>query len=216
MKSTIQEEIANVMGGNFSDPQVGSAGKIAGMDAPIGCPTPLTKKSCLPTRQARNKEDQERITKLVTLLLGKTFSREELTETKKPNNSLSISTGKASISGIGDQAAQSLPPAKNVPIKPNKIVTGVNGLRTDTPVIARVVSDLMDAKKRFPSMNLDPARAAIDGNYVYKMKNGTDQVYRYNGLKGIEMPLFRSEEDSDMDQMMDNAIAKHFDKHRIR
>ena len=216
MKLNLQEEIANVMGGNFSNPQVGEPGNIAGMSAPLGCPTPLTKKNCIPTRQAANKKQQEKRSKIVAMLMGRQFAPEELSETKK-GNALSIAGGKSPISGLGDATALSLPPAKNVPVSSNKITTGVNGLKTDTPVIARVVSDLMDAKQRFPSMNLNPARAATDGNYVYKTKNVTNQADQYNNLKGIEMgAFFRSDEDSTTDELVNDTLTKHFNKHTIR
>ena len=217
MKLNLQEEIANAMGGNFSDPQVGEPGNIAGMSVPLGCPTPTTKKDCMPARQAANKKQQEKRSKIVAMLMGRQFAPEELSENKVKGNALSVAGGKAPISGLGDTTALSLPPAKNVPVNPNKITTGVNGLKTDTPVIARVVSDLMSAKERFPSMNLDPARAAIDGNYVYKTKNVADQAGQYNNLRGIEMGVFfRSDEDSTTDELVNDTLAKHFDKHRIR
>ena len=217
MKLNLQEEIANVMGGNFSDPQVGEPGPIAGMSVPLGCPTPTTKKDCMPARQAANKKQQEKRSKIVAMLMGRQFAPEELSENKVKGNALSVAGGKPPISGLGDGTALSLPPAKNVPVKPNKVTTGVNGLKTDTPVIARVVTDLMDAKKRFPSMNLDPARAAVDGNYVYKTKNVANQADQYNGLKRLEMAFFRSDdEDSTTDELVNDTLIKHFDRHIIR
>ena len=217
MKSNLPEEIANAMqgagaeGANFANPQVGKSGNaIAGMQAPLGYPTPLT-------RQVANKKQQEKRSKIVALLMGKQLAPEELSE-KKGGTSLAVvgAEGKV-ISGLGGQGALSLPPAKNVPVNPNKITTGVNGLKTDTPVIVRVVSDLMSAKERFPSMNLDPARAAIDGNYTYKVKNVTNQADQYNNLRGIEMTtFFRSDEDSTTDELVNDTLKRHFDKHKIR
>jgi len=219
MKLNLQEEIANAMqgagagGANFANPQIGEPGNIAGMSAPLGCPTPITKKDC---RQAANKKQQEKRSKIVAMLMGRQFAPEELSE-KKGGTSLSVIGGKPPISGLGDATALSLPPAKNVPVNPNKITTGVNGLKTDTPVIARVVSDLVSAKERFPSMNLNPARAAIDGNYVYKTKNVTNQADQYNNLRGVEMGVFfRSDEDSITDELVNDTLVKHFDKHKIR
>ena len=217
MKFNLPEEIANAMqgagaeGANFANPQVGKSGNaIAGMQAPLGYPTPLT-------RQVANKKQQEKRSKIVALLMGKQLAPEELSE-KKGGTSLAVvgAEGKV-ISGLGGQGALSLPPAKNVPVNPNKITTGVNGLKTDTPVIVRVVSDLMSAKERFPSMNLDPARAAIDGNYTYKVKNVTNQADQYNNLRGIEMTtFFRSDEDSTTDELVNDTLKRHFDKHKIR
>ena len=217
MKFNLPEEIANAMqgagaeGANFANPQVGKSGNaIAGMQAPLGYPTPLT-------RQVVNKKEQEKRSKIVALLMGKQLAPEELSE-KKGGTSLAVvgAEGKV-ISGLGGQGALSLPPAKNVPVNPNKITTGVNGLKTDTPVIVRVVSDLMSAKERFPSMNLDPARAAIDGNYTYKVKNVTTQADQYNNLRGLEMTtFFRSDEDSTTDELVNDTLKKHFDKHKIR
>tara|TARA_R110002012_G_scaffold261141_1_gene442942 strand:- start:3246 stop:3917 length:672 start_codon:yes stop_codon:yes gene_type:complete len=223
MKSNLQEEIANAMqgagaeGANFANPQVGQSGNIAGMIAPLGYGTPTTKTNSMPERQTRNKKDQERISKLVALLMGRQLAPEELSE-KKGGTSLAVVGGEGkAISGIGGQGALSLPPAKNVAVKPNKLTTGVNGFKTDTPVIARVVSDLIDAKQRFPSMNLDPARAAIDGNYVYKTKNVTNQADQYNTLRGIEMgSFFRSDEESTTDELVNDTLTKHFNKHTIR
>jgi len=219
MKLNLPEEIANVMGGNFSNPQVGEPGNIAGMSAPLGCPTPLTKKNCIPTRQSANKKQQDKRSKIVAILMGKQFTPRELSE-KKSSIANSLSVGgedSKGISGLVGSDALALPPAKNVPVSSNKITTGVNGLKTDTPVIARVVSDLMDAKQRFPSMNLDPARAATDGNYVYKTKNVTNQADQYNNLKGIEMgAFFSSDEDSTADELVNDTLTKHFNKHTIR
>jgi hypothetical protein len=217
MRFNLQEEIANVMGGNFANAQVGEPGNIAGMSAPLGCPTPLTKNNCMPARQAANKKEQDKLSKIVSILMGKQFRPEELSENKVKGNALSAVGGKSSVAGLGDGTALSLPPAKNVPVKPNRVTTGVNGLKTDVPVIARVVSDLMSAKERFPSMNLDPARAAIDGNYAYKKKNEAGSARRYNGLKGIEMGAFlRPDEDSTTDELVNDTLKKHFDKHKIR
>jgi hypothetical protein len=189
------------------------------MSAPLGCPTPLTKKNCIPTRQEVNKKQQEKRSKIVALLMGKQLAPEELSEKASTiANSLSrVGDDVKGIAGLGGAVALSLPPAKNVPVNPNRVTTGVNGLKTDTPVIARVVSDLMDAKKRFPSMNLDPARCAIDGNYTYKVKNVTTQADQYNNLRGIEMgAFFRSDEDSITDELVNDTLKKHFDKHKIR
>ena len=80
MKLNLQEEIANAMGGNFSDPQVGEPGPIAGMSVPLGCPTPTTKKNCMPATQAANKKEQERRSKLVAILLGNPLETKDLTE----------------------------------------------------------------------------------------------------------------------------------------
>ena len=220
MKSNLSEEIANAMqgagaeGANFANPQIGKSGNaIAGMQAPLGHPTPLT-------RQIANKKKQEKRSKLVALLMGKQPAPEELSEKKGASKlafiSVAGSEGKT-VSGIGGESAVSLPPSKNIPVKPNKISTGVNGLRTDTPTIARVVTDLIKAKERFPSMNLDPARCAIDGNYTYKVKNVTTQADQYNNLRGIEMAtFFRSDEDSTTDELVNDTLQKHFDKHKIR
>jgi len=217
MRFNLQEEIANVMGGNFANAQVGEPGNIAGMSAPLGCPTPLTKNNCMPARQAANKKEQDKLSKIVSILMGKQFRPEELSENKVKGNALSAVGGKSSVAGLGDGTALSLPPAKNVPVKPNRVTTGVNGLKTDAPVIARVVSDLMSAKQRFPSMNLDPARAATDGNYAYKKKNEAGAASRYNNLRGIEMgTFFRSDEDSTTDELVNDTLKKHFDKHKIR
>ncbi len=217
MKLNLREEIANVVGGNFGNAQIGEPGKIAGMQAPLGCPTPLTKKDCMPARQAANKKEQDKLSKIVSILMGKQFRPEELSENKIKGNALSVAGGKSSVAGLGDGTALSLPPAKNVPVKPNRVTTGVNGLKTSTPVIARVVSDLVSAKERFPSMNLDPVRAATDGNYVYKTKNVTNQADQYNSLRGIEMgAFFRSDEDSTTDELVNDTLTKHFDKHVIR
>lgn len=219
MKLNLPEDIANAMGGNFSNPQVGEPGNIAGISAPLGCPTPLTKKNCIPTRQEVNKKQQEKRSKIVALLMGKQLAPEELSEKASTiANSLSRAGDDVKgIAGLGGAVALSLPPAKNVPVNPNRVTTGVNGLKIDTPVIARVVSDLMDAKQRFPSMNLDPARAATDGNYVYKTKNVTNQADQYNNLRGIEMgAFFRSDEDSTTDELVNDTLKTHFDKHKIR
>jgi len=45
MKSFLEKlrEDMMVTGGNPADPQVGNAGNIAGADAPLGFPTPITK-----------------------------------------------------------------------------------------------------------------------------------------------------------------------------
>jgi len=219
MKLNLREDIANAIGGNFSNPQVGEPGNIAGMSAPLGCPTPLTKNNCMPARQAANKKEQDKLSKIVALLMGKQLAPEELSEKASTiANSLSRAGDDVKgIAGLGGAVALSLPPAKNVPVNPNRVTTGVNGLKTDTPVIARVVSDLMSAKQRFPSMNLDPARAATDGNYAYKKKNEAGAASRYNNLRGIEMgAFFRSDEDSTTDELVNDTLKTHFDKHKIR
>ena len=219
MKLNLREDIANSIGAGFDTAQEGTPGNLSGPTFPIGCPTPLTKKNCMPARQAANKEQQEKRSKIVAMLMGRQFTPEELSEKASTiANSLSRAGDDVKgIAGLGGAVALSLPPAKNVPVNPNRVTTGVNGLKTDAPVIARVVSDLMDAKQRFPSMNLDPARAATDGNYVYKTKNVTNQADQYNNLRGIEMgAFFRSDEDSTTDKLVNDTLKKHFDKHKIR
>jgi hypothetical protein len=213
----IREEIANAMGGNFADAQVGAAGNLAGMSAPLGCPTPLTKKSCVPLRQRLNKQQQDKRSKLVSILLGKTFPREQIQE-KKLANTISVQDGKSTISGLADKTALSLPPSKNVPVNRNRLASGVNGFSTPPPVIATAVSDLVSVGERYPSMmsKFDAQRAVTDGTYLYKTKNVAGQADQYNNLRGIEMgSFFRSEEDSDIDQLVNDTVAKHFDTHKI-
>ena len=222
MKKTIHEDApANAMGGNFATGQVGDPGNIAGMSAPLGCPAPLTTRSgeCFNKRQIINRNQQEKISKIIQILMGRTFPKEELNEkldavilSKAPEN-----TAKG-IAGLGGPTKEINPPGglKSPALQP-KVVSGVNGLSTPPTTIGRVVSDLQAAKNRFSRLNLDPARAATDPAYLYKTKNLVGQADARNTTLGAEMTVFfkKPEDNSTTDELVTKAVSDHFKNKRV-
>ena len=162
MKKTIHEEApANAMGGNFATGQVGDAGNIAGMSAPIGCPAPLTTRSgeCLSKRQVLNRNQQDKISQIVQMLVNMTFPKEQLNEKIEAISITKQATTEKGVAAIGPDAKAN-PPGQIAPISKTrpKVVSGVNGLSTPPATIGRVVSDLQNAKNRFSRLNVDPTR----------------------------------------------------------
>ena len=223
MKKTIHEDApANAMGGNFATGQVGDAGNIAGMSAPLGCPAPLTTRSgeCFNKRQIINRNQQEKISKIIQILMGRTFPKEELNEkldavsfSKAPEN-----TAKG-IAGLQGPAKEVNPPGGLKPLSKTqpKVVSGVNGLSTPPATIGRVVVDLQAAKNRFSRLNVDPAKAATDPAYLYKTKNLVGQADARNTTLGTEMGVFfkKAEDDSTTDELVTKAVSDHFKNKRI-
>ena len=222
MKKTIHEDApANAMGGGFVTGQVGDPGNIAGMSAPLGCPAPITTRSgeCFNKRQILNRNQQDKISKIIQILMGRTFPTKELNEkleavsfSKAPEN-----TAKG-IAAIGDKATAN-PPGQIAPLSKTKpkIVSGVNGLSTPPATIGRVVSDLQAAKNRFSRLNVDPARAATDPVLLYKTKNIVRQAEDRNATLDNEMQVFfkKPEDDSTTDELVTRAVSDHFSNKRI-
>tara|TARA_S200002703_G_scaffold76879_1_gene66388 strand:+ start:300 stop:968 length:669 start_codon:yes stop_codon:yes gene_type:complete len=221
MKKTIHEDApANAMGGNFATGQVGDAGNIAGMSAPLGCPAPLTTRSgeCFNKRQIINRNQQEKISQIIQILMGRTFPKEELNEKLSTLSIAAKATTEKGIAAIGDKATAN-PPGQIAPLSKTqpKIVSGVNGLSTPPATIGRVVGDLQAAKNRFSRLNVDPARAATDPAYLYKTKNLVGQADARNTTLGTEMRVFfrKAEDDSTTDELVTKAVSDHFNNKRI-
>mgnify|MGYP003629640120 CR=1 FL=1 len=222
MKKTIHEDApANAMGGGFVTGQVGDPGNIAGMSAPLGCPAPITTRSgeCFNKRQILNRNQQDKISKIIQILMGRTFPTKELNEkleavsfSKAPENT---AKGIAGLRGAADgiNPPQIAPLSKTKP----KIVSGVNGLSTPPATIGRVVSDLQAAKNRFSRLNVDPARAATDPVLLYKTKNIVRQAEDRNATLDNEMQVFfkKPEDDSTTDELVTRAVSDHFSNKRI-
>lgn len=221
MKKTIHEDApANAMGGNFATGQVGDAGEIAGMSAPLGCPAPITRRSgeCFNKRQIINRNQQDKISKIIQILMGRTFPKEELNEKIEAVSITKQATTEKGIAAIGDKATAN-PPGQIAPLSKTKpkVVSGVNGLSTPPATIGRVVSDLQAAKNRFSRLNVDPTRAVTDPAYLYKIKNLVGQADARNTTLGNEMTVFfkKPEEDSTMDGLVTRAVSDHFANQRI-
>lgn len=221
MKKTIHEDApANAMGGNFATGQVGDAGEIAGMSAPLGCPAPITTRSgeCFNKRQIVNRNQQDKISKIIQILMGRTFPKEELNEKIEAVSITKQATTEKGIAAIGDKATAN-PPGQIAPLSKTKpkVVSGVNGLSTPPATIGRVVSDLQAAKNRFSRLNVDPTRAVTDPAYLYKIKNLVGQADARNTTLGNEMTVFfkKPEEDSTMDGLVTRAVSDHFANQRI-
>ena len=221
MKKAIHEEApANAMGGNFATGQVGDAGNIAGMSVPIGCPAPLTTRSgeCLSKRQVLNRNQQDKISQIVQMLVNMTFPKEQLNEKIEAISITKQATTEKGVAAIGPDAKAN-PPGQIAPISKTrpKVVSGVNGLSTPPATIGRVVSDLQNAKNRFSRLNVDPTRAAIDPAYLYKTKNLVGQADARNTSLGIEMDVFfrNPEDDSTTNELVTKAVSDHFESKRI-
>ena len=221
MKKTIHEDApANAMGGNFATGQVGDAGEIAGMSAPLGCPAPLTTRSgeCFNKRQMINRNQQEKISQIIQILMGRTFPKEELNEKIQAVSITKQATTAKGIAGLRGPTDEINPPqGLKPPALQPKIVRGVNGLSTPPATIGRVVGDLQTAKNRFSRLNVDPARAATDPAYLYKTKNLVGQADARNTTLGTEMRVFfrKPEDDSTMDGLVTRAVSDHFNRMRI-
>jgi len=221
MKKTIHEDApANAMGGNFATGQVGDAGEIAGMSAPLGCPAPITTRSgeCFSKRQIINRNQQEKISQIIQILMGRTFPKEELNEKLSTLSITAKATTEKGIAGLGDKVTN--PPGQIAALSKTtpKIVSGVNGLSTPPATIGRVVGDLQAAKNRFSRLNVDPARAATDPAYLYKATNVVRQAKARNGILDNEakayVPLdvhFKKPEDD----LVTRAVTDHFNRMRI-
>lgn len=221
MKKTIHEDApANAMGGGFVTGQVGDPGNIAGMSAPLGCPAPLTTRSgeCFNKRQIINRNQQEKISQIIQILMGRTFPKEELNEKLSTLSIAAKATTEKGIAGIGDKATAN-PPGQVAPLSKTqpKVVSGVNGLSTPPVTIGRVVGDLQAAKNRFSRLNIDPVRAATDPAYLYKSKNLVGQADARNTTLGTEMRVFfkKAEDDSTTDELVTKAVSDHFNNKRI-
>ena len=215
MKKTIHEDApANAMGGNFATGQVGDAGEIAGMSAP------LTTRSgeWFNKRQIINRNQQEKISQIIQILMGRTFPKEELNEKIQAVSITKQATTEKGIAAIGDKATAN-PPGQIAPLSKTqpKIVSGVNGLSTPPATIGRVVGDLQAAKNRFSRLNVDPVRAATDPAYLYKTKNLVGQADARNTTLGTEMRVFfrKAEDDSTTDELVTKAVTDHFNSKRI-
>jgi len=201
----ILEQIANVMGGNFQTGQIGEPGNIAGMPGLLGCPAPVVQNSgsCLGKRQKANKKDEDRISKLVSILMKKTMPgtvlKEAAAATPKGGTSLStnVSGGKAPIAGINDKLADNLPPGKVILPKANKLAKGINGLEVSTPNLSRVTRNLASAAKRFPQANIDVGAIITSPRDVYRTSNAVGSASRSNNLTGIEMGAFFPNRDNE-------------------
>ena len=221
MKKTIHEDApANAMGGNFATGQVGDAGNIAGMSAPLGCPAPLTTRSgeCFNKRQVMNRNQQEKISQIIQILMGRTFPKEELNEKIQAVSITKQATTAKGIAGLAGPDKEVNPPqGLKPPALQPKIVRGVNGLSTPPATIGRVVGDLQAAKNRFSRLNVDPARAATDPAYLYKTKNLVGQADARNTTLGTEMRVFfrKAEDDSTTDELVTKAVTDHFNNKRI-
>jgi len=221
MKKTIHEDApANAMGGNFATGQVGDAGNIAGMSAPLGCPAPLTTRSgeCFNKRQMINRNQQEKISQIIQILMGRTFPKEELNEKIEAVSITKQATTAKGIAGMqGPDKEVNPPQGLKPPALQPKIVRGVNGLSTPPATIGRVVGDLQAAKNRFSRLNVDPARAATDPAYLYKTKNLVGQADARNTTLGTEMRVFfrKAEDDSTTDELVTKAVTDHFNNKRI-
>ena len=221
MKKTIHEDApANAMGGNFATGQVGDAGEIAGMSAPLGCPAPLTTRSgeCFNKRQIINRNQQEKISQIIQILMGRTFPKEELNEKIQAVSITKQATTAKGIAGMqGPDKEVNPPQGLKPPALQPKIVRGVNGLSTPPAMIGRVVGDLQAAKNRFSRLNVNPARAASDAAYLYKIKNLVGQADARNTTLGNEMTVFfkKPEDDSTMDGLVTRAVSDHFANQRI-
>jgi len=236
MKKTIHEDApANAMGGGFVNGQVGDPGNIAGMSAPLGCPAPVTTRSgeCFNKRQILNRNQQDKISKIIQILMGRTFPTKELNEKLEAVSfSKAPETTAKGIAGLGGPTKEINPPGGLRPLsrtKP-KIVGGVNGLSTPPATIGRVVGDLQTAKNRFSRLNVDLTRAATDPTYLYKTNNLVGQAYARNATLdseakayarnttlGTEMQVFfkKPEDDSTTDELVTRAFSDHFSNQRI-
>jgi len=222
MKKTIHEDApANAMGGNFATGQVGDAGEIAGMSAPLGCPAPITTRSgeCFSKRQIINRNQQDKISKIIQILMGRTFPKEELNEKIQAVSITKQATTAKGIAGLRGPTDEINPPqGLKPPALQPKVVSGVNGLSTPPATIGRVVSDLQAAKNRFSRLNVDPARAATDPVLLYKTKNIVRQAEDRNATLDNEakayVPLdvhFKKPEDD----LVTRAVSDHFANQRI-
>jgi hypothetical protein len=200
-KITEEMAIANSMGGNFSNPQIGDAGNIAGMPGIMGCRSPITRTSgCWDKRRAANKKDEERISKLVAILLQKTMPQTVLKEASiglPTSISANASGGKGPVAGLGDNLANNLSPGKAIAPKKNKLTRGVNGLEVARRTLGTVAQDLLSAKKEFPQANLDINNTLTDPRAIYKSRNAIGSARRANNLTGIEMGVFFKNNEDD-------------------
>jgi len=201
------EEIANSMGGAFDTSQVGEPGNLAGMPGIMGCPGPVVTRAgeCWRKRLASNKASEEKISKLISILMRDILPKKVLNEkVGDKETALKTSTGKATIAGLDDSLAQNLPPAKVITPKPTKLPDGVNGLKLSSNNIANVYLGLQDAANKFTNANLEPNEIIHNPNLIYKTRNAVDSATAMNTLAGIELGLFFKLEDTDTTETTQN------------
>lgn len=209
----ITEEIANSMGGAFDTSQVGEPGNLAGMPGIMGCPGPVVTRAgeCWRKRLSSNKASEDKISKLVRILMRDVLPKKVLNEKAADQpTGLITSTGKATIAGLDDSLAQKLPPAKVVTPKPNVLPRQVNGLKLSNNNIANVYVSLQDAAKKFTKANLKPEEIITNPNLIYKTRNAVDSATAMNTLAGIELGLFFKPEDTtdDTTQSINSNVQK--------
>jgi hypothetical protein len=186
------------MGGNFdtgtnggeTESKLGlsnSTSKLAGIPSILGMKpgTPVVhQQPFLSRRRQENEEDQERRSKLISILMRRSLSEQVLPPTDRPIiNKLSDNA----ISGLTDDTAKSMPPGKNIRIT-NRPTTSVNGLNIKQN-LNTVYANLQADSERFSKLNINPDKIN-DPSYIYKSRNVANQADRMNKLNGIEMGLF--------------------------
>ena len=209
----ITEEIANSMGGAFDTSQVGEPGNLAGMPGIMGCPGPVVTraKECWRKRLSSNKASEDKISKLVRILMRDVLPKKVLNE-KAADQPTGLKTlaGKATIAGLDDNLAKNLPPAKVVTPKPNVLPRQVNGLKLSNNNIANVYVSLQDAAKKFTNANLKPDEIITNPNLIYKTRNAVNSATAMNTLAGIELGMFFKPEDTtdDTPQSINSNVQK--------
>jgi len=208
----INEEMpANNMGGGFADAQAGDPGKLAGLPGIMGCPGPAVPRAgeCWRRRKAANKKEEERISKLIRILMKnvshRRFIEEKVTEKGKTY------VGDKGIAGlVAGDIANNMPPPKNVPA--TKLpTTQVNGFTIDVPT---VFTELVAAQKRFSKFKINPERIN-DASYIYKTRNNIGQADTMNDLNGIEMRLFFRRPEDDESPATINRTVQQTHKNQI-
>ena len=222
-KNNITEEgIANSMGGNFANAQIGDAGNLAGVPGLLGCPAPAINMSCWEKRKQRNKKDEDRISKLVSILLKKTMPTPMLQEAAASSTRIgSISkpgTKDAAIAGISDKLAQNLPPGKVV-TPTNKPAKGVNGLELNNANLANVATTLSSAIGKYPQAKLNINDILRDSRSIYTNKNAIESAERSDYNTAFERNLFffqKGEDSDDTGETINNkrqqSLSNYFDK----
>jgi len=208
----INEEMpANNMGGGFADAQVGDPGKIAGLPGIMGCPGPAVPRAgeCWRRRKAANKKEEERISKLIRILM-KNVSHPRFIEEKAVEKGKTYVGDKGIAGLVAGEIADNMPPPKNVPIT-NLPTTQVNGFTIDVPTVFK---ELVKSQKKFSKFKINPERIN-DASYIYKTRNNVGQADAINDLSGIEMRLFfrRPEDDESPNTINSSVQQKH--KERI-
>jgi len=200
------EEIANSMGGAFDTSQVGEPGNLAGMPGIMGCPGPVVTRAgeCWRKRLASNKASEEKISKLISILMRDVLPKKVLNEkAADKETALKTSTGKATIAGLDDSLANTLSPNKALP-DTTKLPDGVNGLKLSSNNIANVYLGLQDAANKFTNANIKPNEIIHNPNLIYKTRNAVDSATAMNTLAGIELGLFFRPEDTDTAETTQN------------